>query len=103
MALFAVNTGLRDSNLCGLRWTWEVPIAELGRSVFVIPKEAFKSRRQHVVILNEAAWSIVESRRGITSVLCGPCGRQQQVPLREAGLVRGLGGSDSPNRLKYKH
>ena len=64
MALFAVNTGLRDSNLCGLRWDWEVPIAELGRSVFVIPKDAFKSRRPHVVVLNDAAWSIVESRRG---------------------------------------
>lgn len=64
MALFAVNTGLRDSNLCGLRWAWEVPIAELDRSVFVIPKDAFKSRRPHVVILNDAAWSIVESRRG---------------------------------------
>jgi integrase len=64
MALFAVNTGLRDSNLCGLRWSWEVPIAQLGRSVFVIPRGAFKSRRPHVVILNDAAWSIVESRRG---------------------------------------
>jgi integrase len=64
MALFAVNTGLRDSNLCGLRWAWEVPVAQLGRSVFVIPREVFKSRRPHVVILNDAAWSIVESRRG---------------------------------------
>ncbi len=24
MALFAVNTGLRDSNVCGLQWQWEV-------------------------------------------------------------------------------
>jgi integrase len=24
MALFAVNTGLRDSNVCGLQWIWEV-------------------------------------------------------------------------------
>ncbi len=64
MALFAVNTGLRDANLCGLRWSWEVPIAELGRSVFVIPAQAFKSRRAHVVILNDAAWSIIETQRG---------------------------------------
>ena len=55
MALFAVNTGLRDANLCGLQWSWEVPIAELKRSVFVIPASAFKSRRAHVVILNDAA------------------------------------------------
>jgi len=53
MALFAVNTGLRDSNVCGLNWTWEVAIPELGRSVFVIPPEAFKSKRPHVVILND--------------------------------------------------
>jgi len=64
MALFGVNTGLRDANLCGLRWSWEVPIAELGRSVFVIPAEAFKSRRAHVVILNDAAWSIIKTQRG---------------------------------------
>jgi integrase len=64
MALFAVNTGLRDSNLCGLQWSWEVPVAELARSVFVVPAEAFKSRRPHVVILNDAAWSIIEAQRG---------------------------------------
>jgi integrase len=42
MALFAVNTGLRDGNLCGLQWSWEIPIPELARSEFVIPAEAFK-------------------------------------------------------------
>jgi integrase len=64
LALFAVNTGLRDSNLCGLQWTWEVPIPELERSVFVVPASEFKSRRAHVVILNDAAWSIIETQRG---------------------------------------
>ena len=43
MALFAVNTGLRESNVCGLEWAWEVDVPEVGRSVFVIPREAFKS------------------------------------------------------------
>src|ERR1700694_575272 len=56
MVLFAVNTGLRSSNVCGLEWAWEVPIPEVGRSVFVIPPEAFKAKRAHVVILNDAAW-----------------------------------------------
>lgn len=64
MALFAVNTGLRDSNLCGLQWMWEVPVAEISRSVFVVLPETFKSKRGHVVILNDAAWSIVQSQRG---------------------------------------
>jgi integrase len=64
MVLFAVNTGLRESNVCGLEWIWEVPVPEIGRSVFVIPPEAFKSKRAHVVILKDAAWSIIEERRG---------------------------------------
>jgi integrase len=64
MALFAVNTGLRDSNVCGLQWIWEMPVREIGRSVFVVPPEAFKSKRPHVVILNDAAWSIVQTQRG---------------------------------------
>jgi len=65
MALFAVNTALRDSNVCGLQWSWEVLVPEVGRSVFVIPPEAFKSKRPHVVILNDAAWSIVQSQRNL--------------------------------------
>jgi integrase len=64
MVLFAVNTGLRESNVCGLQWIWEVPVPEIGRSVFVIPPEAFKAKRAHVVILNDIAWSIIEAQRG---------------------------------------
>lgn len=64
MALFAVNTGLRDSNVCKLQWTWEVPVPEIGRSVFVIPPEAFKTNRPYVVVLNDTTWSIIEAQRG---------------------------------------
>ena len=64
MALFTINTGLRDSNVCGLQWEWEVKVPEVGRSVFVIPPEAFKTKRAHVVILNDVAWSIIKSQRG---------------------------------------
>jgi integrase len=64
MALFAVNTGLRNSNVCSLLWKWEVPLPEIGRSVFVVPADAIKTKRPHVVILNDAAWSIVQSQRG---------------------------------------
>jgi len=63
-ALFGVNTGLRDSNVRGLEWQWEVRVPEVGRSVFVIPPEAFKTKRPHVVVLNDVAWSIIESQRG---------------------------------------
>ena len=63
MVLFAVNTGLRESNVCRLQWAGEVPIPEIGRSVFVIPPKAFKARRAHVVILNDVASSIIEEQR----------------------------------------
>lgn len=64
MALFALNTGARDENVCGLRWAWEKPVHEVGRSVFVIPPSEFKSKREHVLILNDVAWGIVEAQRG---------------------------------------
>ena len=68
MALFAVNTGLRNGNICGLRWEWEIPVPEVGRSVFLIPLEDHKTgkrtRRAYVAILNDAAWSIVQEQRG---------------------------------------
>jgi len=72
MALFAVNTGLRDNNVCGLEWPWEVPLPELGRSVFVIPAESFKTKCDHVVILNDAAWSIVQAQRGLDPIWVFP-------------------------------
>lgn len=64
MVEFAVNTGARDENVCGLRWDWEVPVPELKRSVFVIPPEVFKSNRAHVLVLNDVAWDIVNRQRG---------------------------------------
>ncbi|WP_230427152.1 tyrosine-type recombinase/integrase [Collimonas humicola] len=65
MALFAVNTGLRDDNVCGLRWSWERYIPELKRSVFVVPASEFKGKRPHVAILNDVAMSVMESCRGV--------------------------------------
>ncbi len=67
MTLFAVNTGLRDENICGLKWSWEVDVPEIGRSVFVIPPEFLKTgkktKRSHVVVLNDVAWSVINSQR----------------------------------------
>lgn len=65
MALFAVNTGCRDNEVCKLRWEWEVnvPIAEMG-SVFIIPGEKVKNGDDRVVVLNRAARAVVERQRG---------------------------------------
>jgi hypothetical protein len=97
MVLFAVNTGLRDSNVCGREWTWGVAVPDVGRSVFVIPPEAFKSRCAHVVILNDAAWSIVQAQRGLDPIGVFPYrGRQVstmnntawQNARKKAGLLQ---------------
>lgn len=64
---FSVNTGARDENVCGLQWSWEVPVPELKRSVFVVPAEFFKTQRRHVMVLNDVAWSIIQRRRGVDS------------------------------------
>jgi len=64
MCEFTVSTGARDENVCGLRWSWEVSVPELNRSVFVIPPEFFKTKRTHVLVLNDVAWKIVQRHRG---------------------------------------
>ena len=66
MALFAVNTGCRDKEICRLRWEWEVRIPELGNvSVFVIPGTWVKNGDDRLVVLNNQASQIIEAVRGI--------------------------------------
>ena len=86
MALFAINTGLRQSNLCGLQWTWEVPVPEIARSVFVIPPDAFKTKRPHVAILNDVAWSILNTQRGLHPIWVFPFRGKGWEARRGAGL-----------------
>jgi integrase len=64
MALFAVNTGCRDQEVCRLRWEWEIPIPELATSVFIIPGKLVKNRDDRLVVLNRVAGSILEEVRG---------------------------------------
>src|SRR6478735_315463 len=68
MALFDLNTGARDEVVCNLQWSWEVPIPQLGVSVFVVPKEHVKGEERRktdrVLVCNTVAQSVVESQRG---------------------------------------
>jgi integrase len=64
MALFAVNTGCRDQEVCKLRWEWEVRVPELGTSVFIIPGRYVKNADDRLVVLNRTAQSVVEAQRG---------------------------------------
>lgn len=63
MAEFKVNTGLREQEVCKLRWDWEQPIPELNTSIFVVPKGIVKNKQARVVVLNDCAKSIIERNR----------------------------------------
>lgn len=65
MALFAVNTGCRDSEICRLRWEWEVKVPTFKTSVFIIPGRYVKNADDRLVVLNKVARSVVEKRRGV--------------------------------------
>ena len=43
MALFAVNTGCRDGEICKLRWEWELKLQSMNTSVFIIPGSFVKN------------------------------------------------------------
>ena len=64
MALFKVNTGTREAEVCGLRWDWEISIPELSTSVFLIPGELVKNGEDRLVVLNTVARAVVNRQRG---------------------------------------
>lgn len=64
MAQFAVNTGCRDREICGLRWEWLIAVPQLGTFVFIIPGGRVKNGEDRVVVLNTAARAVIEARRG---------------------------------------
>ena len=63
-ALFMLNTGLRDQELCNLSWSCEVPVLELGTSIFIIPADQSKNGEERVVVLNRIAREVIERQRG---------------------------------------
>ncbi|OJA00952.1 integrase [Rickettsiella grylli] len=67
MALFAVNSGCRDKEICRLQWSWEIKIPELNTSVFIIPGEKVKNREDRLVVLNKIATKVIQEVRGLNS------------------------------------
>jgi integrase len=63
-ALYAVNTGCREQEVCQLRWDWEVDVRQLNTSVFILPESLTKTSTERVVVLNTVAKRVVEARRG---------------------------------------
>ncbi|HYQ71730.1 MAG TPA: tyrosine-type recombinase/integrase [Gammaproteobacteria bacterium] len=72
MALFKVNTGCREQEVCGLRWDWEVSVPELKTSVFIIPDAQVKNGSERLVVLNTVATSVIEEQRGSNSEFVFP-------------------------------
>jgi integrase len=65
MALFKVNTGCREQEVCGLLWDYEVKVPEFETSVFIIPSDRVKNGEERLVVLNRVARSVVEGQRGV--------------------------------------
>ena len=63
MALYKVNTGVREQDVCGLKWDWEVKVPELDTFVFVIPRDVVKNDEDRLIVHNSVAKSIVDERR----------------------------------------
>ncbi len=63
MALFKVNTGTREQEVCNLKWEWEVYLKEIDSSVFIIPNEFVKNREDRVIVLNKIAKEVIDSCR----------------------------------------
>lgn len=68
MALFDLNTGVREEVVCNLRWAWEVTIPELDVTTFIVPADFVKGQRgkktARVVVCNTTARRVIESCRG---------------------------------------
>lgn len=65
MALFAVNTGCRDREICELRWDWEIQIPELSHIiVFIVPGELVKNGEERLIVCNETVREVIEGERG---------------------------------------
>ncbi len=62
MVLFALHTGCRDSEICGLKWEWEQNIEGLGR-LFVIPGTNHKNGDDKIVVLNKVVHKVIDEQR----------------------------------------
>ncbi|MBP6104347.1 MAG: tyrosine-type recombinase/integrase [Gammaproteobacteria bacterium] len=77
MALFKVNTGCREQEVCQLRWEWEREVPELKTSVFIIPSHVIKhgkrtqlvkNGKNRLVVLNAVAKAVIEQQRALHPV-----------------------------------
>ena len=63
MALFKVNTGTREQEVCQLRWEWEHAVPLLGTSVFIVPEGYVKNGEARLIVLNRIARTVIAEQR----------------------------------------
>lgn len=86
MALFKVNTGCREQEVCKLRWEWEISVPELFTTVFLIPagfggrheQSGVKNGDERLVVLNTVAGSVIAGQRGLHPTLVFPYGQPDE-------------------------
>ncbi|MBI5250051.1 MAG: site-specific integrase [Desulfomonile tiedjei] len=89
MALFKVNTGCREAEVCSLRWDWEIDVPVLNTSVFVIPARRVNNRQDRLVVLNRVAEGVIEEMRGkhpefVFTYRCRPVQKMYSAAWRNA-------------------
>ncbi len=97
LALFAVNTGCRDGEVCRLRWDCEVEVPQLGTSVFIIPGAHVKNGDDRLVVLNRIARSVVNARRGINAVYVFTCDGRPLYRMLTSGWIRARNRAGLPH------
>ena len=85
MALFKVNTGLREKEVASLRWSWEVRVPELDTSVFIIPRRFVKNGLDRYVVLNRIAISVIDDCRGAHTEFVFTRNRQPVTRIYNSG------------------
>ena len=64
MALFAVNTGCRDQEICKLRWEWELKMEAMPELIiFIVPGALVKNKQDRLIICNQIAHAVIEEQR----------------------------------------
>lgn len=105
-ALFGLNTGCREQEICQLRWDWELQLPEMETSVFILGASITKTSTERVVVLNAVARRVIESRRGIHAERVftyrgRPVGKLRSTSWRRTWKAVGL--PDEPGILKGVH
>jgi integrase len=101
--LFSVNTGLRDQDVCSLRWEWEHRVVGYDVSVFIIPSSYIKNGEDRLVVLNDVASSVVNSRRenGSDWVFPSPKTGKQRYRLHSTAWKNAWKRSGLPSSKEY--